>query len=304
MGRPVRIVSLARRPSQFATLFPAEIVSVTTADGAAVEVFVKHLGDQQSDHPSKQRRDRELRVYERLLSDPNLPVACCYGTKWDEAHGRGQLFLECIGDWNLKYHGLEFWFESARQLAHLHAHFAQRMDRLEEMDFLLHLDAQYFHEWAERAIHVLRRRSAQLATGLKSALNNYNCVTDLLDRHARTLVHNDLSPKNVIADRAHNPARICFVDWEMAGVGCGLLDLVQFKDGLDPASDQKMRDIYCHALAGTGMLPDQSAELARLFAACEVHMTLYRMARSPQWNLPDQTLEQWCERVRRLMERI
>jgi aminoglycoside phosphotransferase (APT) family kinase protein len=119
-----------------------------------------------------------------------------------------------------------------------------------------------------------------------------------------TLVHNDLAPKNVMADRSHHPARICFVDWEMAGVGCGLLDLVHLKHGLDPASDQKMCTAYCAELEGTGLLPSSPLELRQLFAACELHHTLYRLAHSNAWRLPPDRVAQWVADARNLAGQI
>jgi len=89
------------------------------------------------------------------------------------------------------------------------------------------------------------------------------------------------------------------VDWEMAGTGCGLLDLVHLKYGLDPESDRKMCAAYCDALAGTGLLPADPRELRRLFAACEIHKTLYRLAFSETWRLPIERVSLWVTDARR-----
>src|SRR5262249_8053095 len=46
--RPVRVLALRREPSPFATLFPAEVASVSLEGGTGVSLFVKHLGTEQA----------------------------------------------------------------------------------------------------------------------------------------------------------------------------------------------------------------------------------------------------------------
>jgi hypothetical protein len=303
-GRHAKISSLRREPSPFATLFPAEALSVSFESGDELSLFVKHLGPEQSDHPDKQRRDRETRVYEELLGADNLPVPRYYGSNWNETTKRREIFLEYIDDWNLKYHDLEYWFIAARRLAQFHAYFATRAEKLLACDFLLHFDTSYLYEWADRALSVLRDQSEELAKELALAVGSYDRVAEILARQPLTLAHNDLAPKNVLADRSTNPARICFVDWEMAGVGCGLMDLVELKYGLDPVNDQKMRMVYCAELAGTDLLPSCPEDRSSLFAACELSQTVYRLAHSKSWNLPIARVAQWVSEARQLVMRI
>ena len=65
-GRPAKIAGFALKRSPFATLFPADVLSISLDNGEAITLFVKYLGSEQSDHPEKQCRDREVRVYEHL----------------------------------------------------------------------------------------------------------------------------------------------------------------------------------------------------------------------------------------------
>jgi hypothetical protein len=303
-GRQVKISSLRRQPSPFATLFPAEALSVSLESGDEIRLFVKHLGPEQSDHPDKQRRDRETRVYEELLGDDDLPVPRYYGSNWNETTKRREVFLEYIDDWNLKYHDLEYWFIAARRLAQFHAYFATRAEKLLACDFLLHFDTSYLYEWADRAITVLSDQSEELAAEFALAVGCYDRVAEILASQPLTLAHNDLAPKNVLADRSTNPARICFVDWEMAGIGCGLMDLVELKYGLDPINDQKMRMAYCAELAETDLLPSCPEDRSRLFDACELSQTVYRLAHSKSWRLPIAKVAQWVSEARQLVMRI
>jgi aminoglycoside phosphotransferase (APT) family kinase protein len=285
-------------------LFPAEVLSVSLESGDEMSLFLKHLGSEQSDHPDKQRRDRETRIYEKLLGDDDLPVPRYYGSSWNETSKQREIFLEYIDDWNLKYHDLEYWFMAARRLARFHAYFATQAERLLTCDFLLRFDTQYLYQWVDRALCVVGDQSVGLAARLARVVNSYDRVSEVLARQPLTLVHNDLAPKNVMAYRSSNPARICFVDWEMAGVGCGLMDLVHLKYGLDPVNDQKMCTAYCEEMAGTDLLPPDPQDMNSLFAACEVHQTIYRLAHSKSWHLPLAKVAEWVIEAEQFMARI
>ncbi len=299
-GPSPRIVAMRCEPSPFASLFPADVVSLSLDDGSERSFFVKYAGNEQADHPEKQCRDREVRIYEELLANSELPVVRYYGSEWDERTNRRAVFLEYVADWDLRYQALDYWYTASRQLAALHAYFAARAERLSSCAFLLRFDTNYLHEWAERALRIVGGYERVLATALSDVVRGYGRVADVVVRQPLTLVHNDLAPKNVLVDRSHSPARIAFVDWEMAGVGCGLLDLVDLKYGLDPVSDERMRLAYCNALKGTGLLPDDGDELDRLFAACELHQIMHRLAHSAGWRLPIDTVRRWVAEARQL----
>lgn len=302
--RPVVVSSVAREPSAFATVAAAEVLSVELADGTRTRLFLKHLGEEQADHPDKQRRDREVCIYEELFAgQADLPVAGYYGSRWNDQTQRREVFLEFVDDWNLTCHHLEHWFTAARRLAHLQARFAARAEQLRACDFLLKLDGQYLRDWAGRALGAVRRESVGLAGELAGVVERYGDVAEMIARQPQTLVHNDLAPKNVLADRSADPPRICFVDWEMAGVGCGVLDVVMLKHGLGQADDRAMCAAYCEELEGAGVLPADPRERDALFAACELHQTLFRLAHVRAWGLPLATAARWVGEAGELLDR-
>jgi len=192
----------------------------------------------------------------------------------------------------LKYQPLTSWYDSARALARLHA-VAAADGELRDRPYLLRFDRDYFVGWLHRAIAAAGQSSVRAATTLEGLLRRYPHVTELLDGHLQTLVHNDLAPKNVLVAASSRSDRICFVDWELAGVGCGALDLALLKDGLAPEAQQQMVNAYCDGIAGMMPLPDRST-FERLLAACNVHNWVYRVARSPKWMLPVATIERWA----------
>ncbi len=304
LGRPVTLGAFKREPSPFATLVPAEVLSMELEDNHKLSLFLKHVACEDVDYREKPCGNREIQIYEELLNDGELPVVKYYGSRWNETTGRQELFLEYINDWNLKYQDLEHWFTAARRLAKFHAHFAARAENLLAAEFLPRFDATYLEQWAARALSAVAEYDAELAGRVADVVHDYERATELLVRQPLTLVHNDLAPKNVIADRSTNPARICFVDWADAGVGCGLLDLAHLKYGLDPANDLEMCVAYSRELAGTGLLPSSPKELSSLLAACELQRMLYRLAFSKTWQLPIETVSEWVTDSQQLLARV
>jgi len=299
LGRDIRIATMQRRPSPFVSRFPADEIAITTSTGERIGLFCKSLGDEESDHPEKQCRDREIRIYEELLDGENgLPTPRYFGTRGDPLTGRTQLFLEHLDDWDLQYQELTYWFLAARHLARLHAHFARQRARLLRCDFLLHLDGSYLANWARRAQAALAEWLPDLASQVEPVVTEYERVTDPIVRQPLTLVHNDLSPKNVVACRKSDPPRIALVDWEMAGVGCGVLDLVHLKHGLGVEDDQTMCAEYFRELARQGLAVSET-DIAQLLAACDLHITMYRLAFGKTWGVAIPTMAQWARDVQR-----
>jgi aminoglycoside phosphotransferase (APT) family kinase protein len=291
-GPGAEAIGVQRTPSPYAGVFPAEVVTVELASGERISIFVKHLGKEQQGHPDKRVREREARVYGELLGERGLPVPRFLGSCRNDATGRLELFLEYVDGWNLKYQDLGHWHTAARRLAQLHLAFARGGDRLRGRDFLLRLDREYLLAWAGRAVAAVSSLSAELASRLRRTVEDLGATVDLLAEQPPTLVHNDLAPKNVVADTSTSPDRTCIVDWEMAGVGCGLIDLAHLTYGLPPREAERMLDLYSDELTGTGLLPS-GEEGARLFAACRLHGALYRLAHAATWRLPLERVEEW-----------
>lgn len=286
------VARVHRAPSPYAGVFPAEVVSIELASGERVAIFVKHLGEEQRSHPDKRVREREARVYGELLGDGDLPVPGFLGSAWNEATGRRELFLEHVDGLNLKYRDLRHWRTAARRLARLHLAFAHQGDRLLGQGFLLRLDRDYLLAWAGRALAAVSSLSAEQATRLRRTVDDLDVAIDLLAAQPPTLVHNDLAPKNVIAGTPASPDRVCIVDWEMAGVGCGLIDLAHLTHGLPPREAERMLDLYRRELGGAGLMPS-GEEGRRLLAACRLHGTLYRLAHAGLWRLPLERVGEW-----------
>jgi hypothetical protein len=277
----------------FTTLNDASVLFIELTTGEQISLFVKAM--RRHGHPDKTRPDREAQVYARLLQLGELPVPGFLGTTWDPATEQGEVFLEFLPDWDLRYHGLDLWDVAVRDLARLHSWFADQ-PALAGCDALLRLDASYF-----RAVGAVTARSAALGRLLERALARYEPVTTLLGQQPPTLVHNDLSPKNVIVDRSRSPVRTYFVDWEVAGIGCALLDLVHLTYGLGADDERRLWTTYLEVLGARSLVPRSVDEQRRLLRACAAHKTVYRLAHVVGWDTSRVTIEAWIDELRTLV---
>ena len=285
------IVDVEVEPSPFASRAHAWFIDAQLAGGGELSLLLKSTGDEEATHPDKRERDRERRLYADLLADEALPVPRFHGSRIDPSTGRRELLLERLPGLDLRYCGLDAWELAVRRLAQLHRHFAAAPGRVATCDRLLRLDAGYFLAWAERA--------RALAAGVDSLVERYTPVAELLAAQPATLVHNDLAPKNVVAVTDVAPARIAIVDWEMAGVGCGLIDLVTLTYGLEPDEVARMHEAYAEEVSGSDLELEP-----RVVAAAQLHRTLYRLGHCRSWRVTGARVAEWTRDAERLLAEV
>jgi aminoglycoside phosphotransferase (APT) family kinase protein len=304
IGLDVRIAAVRRHPNPYSTLFATHVLEIELTSGGTMVVFVKLLGDAQLDHPDKRRRDRELVLYRWLLSDPDLPVPRLLGIGRDPASGAPELYLEYLDGLDLRYCGLEHWHVAVARLAELHRRFAQRADVIAASDVLLAIDDAYLGAWAERAVAEVAQLCPDAVASLARAVERPEPAAALVAAQPVTLVHNDLSPKNIVAVTSSEPARVAIVDWELAGAGCGVLDLVHLAYGLAPREHRRLCDAYWRALDGSALAVDDGRERDALLAACALHKTVYRLAHARTLARDEATVRRWVEEAAACRSRL
>jgi hypothetical protein len=97
----------------------------------------------------------------------------------------------------------------------------------------------------------------------------------------------------VLLDRSGGPQRIAVVDWEQAGVGCGLLDLAHLTYGLDERDVRRMCETYRAAWPDAAGSLDEGAKFDAVLASCQCQKALYRLARWKAWRVPTARVTQW-----------
>lgn len=282
------VLEIEVRPNDFSTKAASSFVTLHLDDREPLELFVKRVhGDPASRRPDP--IDREAKVYEALADHPGFAAPELVGIiGTDDPH----LVLVAEPGWDLRYRDLDDWALAAEHLGAMHATFASEARNLESYDFLGRHDAPTNAAAARRAHSVLSEGHAGAARLIRGVVDCYERVAVELAEEPRTLVHGDLAPKNVvIADRG-DAKRAVFVDWEWAGIGPGLGDLVDLVNGLD--EDATRRILAAYARSAEGVVPAGDAALSRSFKLALLHKTMFRLERSIDWKVSDDQVASWA----------
>jgi hypothetical protein len=217
---------------------------------------------------------REPEVYRSLLVDAGLGTARLDAAVVDQPRGRFWLAVEKVAGEPLYQLDLDRWPEVARWLARCHDRFTGI-----SADWLIRYDRAFFELWPERA-------------GVD--LPGYESVVGRLCRLPTTLVHGDLYPSNVLVA----PDRVCPVDWELAGIGPGVLDLAALSLGLPDHEIARLAEAYRCELAE----PPTRKSFAGDLACARLQLAVQWLGWSPEWIPPPEHARDWRAELSGLAE--
>ena len=241
-GTPVSIAGLERRPCAYRTSFALEELDVALADGTRLRLMLKDLSRAALHEDALAAKPeflydpmREIDVYRDLLDGAGLGTAEYYGSSIDPARDRWWLFIEnVVGDALWQIGEFDVWEEAARWLARMHGALAPAAWHGRRA-------AAALRPRAARRLGTpcarVRRRSAQSVEHRRSRQRirelaaRYDAVTEQLAALAPTFIHGEFYPSNVLVQQGGRTPRVCPIDWEIAAVGPGLLDLAALSVG-------------------------------------------------------------------------
>jgi hypothetical protein len=260
---------VSRRPFEYRSSAP---LAELEADGR--KLVLKDLSRSAlTEHARRAKLDflhdprREPYVYRELLGGSGAPEFVAY----DEA--REWLVVEKVEGIELYQVGeLERWAGALRWLARLHERFAG----LEHREPLLRYNEAFFRMWPERA---------------RLGLPGYDAVVRRLAALPTTLVHGELYASNVLV--AEN--RICPVDWELAGVGPGVVDVAALTMGWPDDERRVLVDAYLGELRD----PPQPEDVDR----AALHLAVQWLGWAEDWTPPPEHSRDWQAELPQLMER-
>ena len=301
------IAGLERRSSAYSSSFRMEEVDVRLDDGRTLEILFKDLGPQGILDGARRAKpsflydpQREIETYRKILATVPFGTALCYGAVADATAGRFWLFLEKVPGRELYQMGdLAVWQQAARWLARLHSRFTGR-DELSQLTREAHLllyGPDFYRRWIDRA------RAAH--PSLERLAGRYDRVVERMAALPVTLLHGDFYASNVLVQEAGEDTRVCPVDWEMAAVGPGLIDLAALTAGRWTEEERTAL-----ALAYYGALPqaarrslDEPAFLQAL-AWCRLHLAVERLGWAPGWAPPPEHAHDWLGEALGLGDRL
>jgi aminoglycoside phosphotransferase len=304
VGRRIgrRVVDVQRRPHPYRTSFPLEEVDVLLDDGRRLELVFKDLGLEGLERLARlakgsERHDprRELEAY-RMLEGTELGAPTLYGSVSDTDHDRHWLFIERIPGVPLWQFGeQDVWQAAGSWLARLHRRFHGMTP--ESGSVLLVHDGARARAEMQRAVAIATGWARVLLQRLESRFDE---AADWLDQVPRTLVHGDFHASNVMVDSAWSPPRIAPADWELAGVGPGLLDLASLTAGRWTDADRGAVVSVYASTAGRSLDSDFLADLDR----CRLYNAITLLGVSPDWLPPSEHHHDWLSEAESAAERL
>jgi hypothetical protein len=308
-----RIVGLVRRPSPFRTSFPIEELDLRTSDGAALSIVFKDLDrGSLSDVARKAKPEflfdpaREIETYGSVLAGAGLGTPEYYGSVLDRGRDRYWLFVENVRGVALWQVGdFSIWQEAARWLANLHNRFGVTAEGELQQASLLRYDERLYRVWLERARGFAAERPPRdrLRAGLDWLAARYDAVVERLVSLPTTFIHGEFYPSNVLVREGASTGGICPLDWELAAVGPGLIDLAALTAG-KLAEDQKtaIATAYWDASAPGGRLSATERQTALDY--CRLHLAVQWLGWAPDWRPPRKQRQDWIGEALDVAERL
>lgn len=298
LGSPV--VALHRQPLAYRSSFPIEELEVTLRSGDRWRLVLKDVASSALAPAAAAAKPaflldprRELAVYRDVVGPMEIDVPRLVGGVADEIHGRFWLLLELVDAGPLAHVAAgDAWEAAARWLADLHGRTVPAPPAE-----LLRYDAAWFRGWLARAC------ARAPAGSLERIARGHERILRRLLAWPRTFLHGEFYASNVLVERA-DPARPRVVDWEMAGIGPGLLDLAALTAGRwSVAQREGLARVYHDAWTATGGRASAD-ELIETLECARLMMALQWIGWSSAWSPPDEHRQDWLAEAQRTADRL
>jgi hypothetical protein len=291
------IVECAVRPGTYRSSWDLCEVDVQLSGGERVALVAKRFDA--TCHPVATVRPaflvdptREIGVYRDILGGLDAGTAKFYGNTVDP-DGHPVLVLERVDGTPLWQIGdFSKWLAAARWLGHAHSRLAGMLPKKTPVPFykgtgvffegmsqvgaLIYYDEAYYRTWPGRA-------------GLNLPIGNYDVVVALLKALPHTIIHGEFHASNVVVCES---GRLCVLDWEMAAIGPGFMDLADLTSGKWSVDERRaLVDAYRGACDAAMGLSD--SQFAAGLAACRLHRALQWLGWSDNWTPPPEHATDW-----------
>lgn len=302
---------LERRPYPYRSTFPLEEMVVGLANGGRRSLIFKDLSQSGPTDPAWGVKApflhdplREIEVYRDVLGPNGLSAPECVATVVEPDRGRYWLFLEKIdGDLLWQVGDMDDWCLAAGWLARMHAGFAGRTGAL-PLRLLVH-DMEYYARWLERARGFVRwpEFGPKQARGFDWLAHRYLRIAEWVVDRPATFLHGEFYPSNIVIERSGDRVRVRPVDWEMAAVGSGILDLAALASGTWGETERRtLAAAYGEALPA-GERPSLDDLLEDLDRA-RLLLAVQWLGWSAAWTPPPEHAHDWLATALELAEAV
>jgi Phosphotransferase enzyme family len=293
------------------TSFNLVDLDIDLDDGTTLRLLLKDLGLKNLHETARRVKPeflynplREIKTYQEILAPSCLDTAHYYGAVVSSDEDRCWLFLEKISGLRIcAINDFSAWLRAARWLAHLHARFAEKSEALSRSVPLLRYDAVLYRQWLARATMF---QSAGIGRSVwESLARSYERAIERLVQLPCTLIHGEFFASNILVQETRDGWRIRPVDWEMAAVGPGLIDLAALTSGAWTESERtEMAAAYHDSWLCEGMPGFPLDELLLPLDDCRLHLAIQWLGWAPDWSPPQQNAHDWLAEAITLSEKM
>lgn len=308
-GRTCTIVDFEHRSSEYGSSYALEDLDLELDDGTRLQLVFKDLGELLE--PALNAKPeflfnplREIEAYREILSKERMGTATCYGAVVEPQLQRYWLFLEKVPGVELYQVGeLAVWQQVAQWLAEMHTAQAGVIKSSTCRIPLLHYDAKFYQLWLDRAAEQLSRSGS--ARWVERLGRKYDLVTMRLSALPATFIHGEFYASNVLVQDEEGGLRICPVDWEMAGIGPGLLDLAALIAGEWSEELKAVLSVSYHAGLEAGGVPVQPLDEFFIdLDYCRLQIAVQWLGWSPEWAPPSEHAHDWLNEAMTIAARL
>lgn len=313
LGAPAVIADLAMTDCEYSTSFPIRQLDVLLRDGRRQAVIFKDLSDGSLLEAAREVRAnaalnplREIEVYRSILGGRRLGTAEFIGARVDRNAGRYWLFLERVPGVQLVEIGdFELWLDVARYLAGLHNALSQAVSQAGASVPLLRYDRRFLEYWPRRALAFAAGAAGAAAPALERVCAGYAPVVDRLLALPVTILHGDFNASNIIVSTSGGGVRISPVDWEMAGVGPGLVDLAALVSGAwSEAEQDALASAYLETIQRSRGRETDPVKFREDLKYCQLHLAMQWLGWSRNWRPPPEHRRDWREQALSLSRQL
>jgi aminoglycoside phosphotransferase (APT) family kinase protein len=235
------LVQLRRAPSEYATSCPLEEIAIVLDNGTEHRLMLKHLAaaarsEQVIRHKPAFLLDpeREILVYRHILAPRRLGAALyaasAPGAAWP------WLLVEKIAGLEMYQLGeLDAWRSAAAWLGRMHRALPEQSAlELPIADQLLRFERQTCRRWMDRCRLFLGETSnagSRERAAVAWLAERFDRVIEYLMSLPRSFIHGEFYASNVLATSSNEGWRIAPIDWEMAAIGPGVIDVAALTSG-------------------------------------------------------------------------
>jgi aminoglycoside phosphotransferase (APT) family kinase protein len=244
---------------------------------------------------------REIATYQSILSHLNMGTPQYLGSSVEPGTPRYWLFVEWVKGPLLWQMGrLQHWQQAARWLAQLH-HATSRLPdlkRLARNARLLEYNPSAYEHWIGRAESVLAktllRHETDTARSFARIARRYGRVINHLCQLPRTLVHGEFFPANIVMRWTGQTHQVCPVDWELAALGPGVLDLAALSAGEWNDAEKRLILAAYHAVICEQGPSDMTLDdLKRSTLYSQLHLCIRHLGWAARWRPQGQQARAW-----------